>query len=102
MSWQLLDSILRHYPQLRALYEAEGIQEIQVLGYTINVHTILQGINELPMRQRQAVIYTCLMDMREVDAAKIMLPGAKSAAPVGSYKRKGLKKLVDWYYQEPS
>jgi len=98
MTWQLLDSILRHYPQFRELYECEGVEEINVAGYLINVHTVLDGIEDLPLRQRQAVVYTCLHDMREIDVAQIMLPGAKSAAPVGSYKRKGLKKLVERFY----
>lgn len=98
MTWQLLDAILRHYQEFRALREAEGIDEIAILGYRINLNDLLQGIDELPPRQRQAVFLTCIEDMREIDAAQIMLPGSRSGAPIGTYKRKALSKIVQTYY----
>lgn len=98
LSWQLLENVLRNYHEFRELYVREGIEEVQIEGFTVNVHDVLQGLEELPERQREAIELTCLRNMREVDAASIMLPDSKWSSPVGAYKRTGLQKLVDKYY----
>jgi hypothetical protein len=98
MTWGLLEQILRHYYEFRSLYEREGIEEICIRGNIVNVHDLLRGIKDLPLRQRQAVVYMCIENLREVDAAQIMLPESKWSSPVGVYKRTGLAKLVKMYY----
>lgn len=98
MTPQMLEKILRHYGEFRAVYEAEGVEEITVEGgVTVNVHDVLQGIETLPERQKQAIKLMCLLNWREVDAANAM--GLRRwTSPVSSYRRAGLQKLVDSHW----
>lgn len=95
MSWSLLESVFRNYYEFYELYTVHGLDEINVNGVCVNVHDILQGVEELPERQREAVVLMCLENYREVDAAAVMLPGSKWSSPVGAYKRAGLQKIVE-------
>lgn len=98
MDWKTLEAVLRHYQEFLELYRREGIEEIKLEGnIVINIHDVLQGIDKLPKRQQQAVRLTCLMNMREVDAARVM-GFSKWSSPVSSYKRLALQKLVELYY----
>jgi hypothetical protein len=86
MDWKTLESVLRYYQEFLELYRRDGIEEITLDGnIVINIHDILQGIDKLPKRQQQAVRLTCLMNMREVDAARLM-GFEKWSSPVSSYK----------------
>lgn len=95
-----MEAILRHYDEFRALYESQGIDEIPIGGgYTVNIHDILEGINELPKRQKTALILTCLMNLKEIDAAPLM--GFKRwTSPVSSYKKLALEKLVEKWKED--
>lgn len=95
-----MEAILRHYDEFRALYESEGIDEIPIgNGFTVNIHDILSGIDELPRRQKMALVLTCLMNMKEVDAAPLM--GFKKwTSPVSSYKKLALEKLVERWKEQ--
>lgn len=95
MTWGLLESVFRNYYEFYELYTVHGLDEINVNGVRVNVHDILKGVEELPERQRQAVVLMCLENYREVDAAAVMLPGSKWSSPVGAYKRAGLQKIVE-------
>lgn len=95
MTWGLYESILKNYYEFYELYVRNGLDEIIVSGVTVNIHDVLNGINDLPERQRQAVVLMCLENMREVDAAAEMLPGSRWSSPVGAYKRTGLSKIVE-------
>lgn len=95
-----LEAIIRHYAEFRALYEDQGIEEISLGdGLVVNIHDVLRGISKLPTRQRQAVVLTCLWNMKERDAARLM-GFDKWSAPVGAYKRLGLQKLVEMYWRD--
>ena len=98
MTPQKMEIILRHWADFRELYEATGVDELQ-LGKKIivNIHDILQDIVLLPKRQREAIQLTCLQGLREIDAAKIMGLAGRSS-PVGAYKRLGLKKLASRWH----
>lgn len=93
-----LEAILRHYYEFRELYEQHGIDEITLDdGTKVNVHDILTGIERLPKRQKTALTLTCLMGMKEVEAAPLM-GFTKWTSPVSSYKKLALEKLVSWYW----
>lgn len=96
MTPKKLEAVLRHYPEFRELYEREGVEEITLEGgFVVNIHDILDGIDRLPLRQRQALILTTLMGLREADVARLM--GLKKwSNPVGTYKHLALKKLIEW------
>lgn len=94
LTWDVLERVLRHLPEWQELYEQEGIEELTYGGVTVNIHDILDGLGELPPRQKEAIELLCLRNMRECDAAAVMLPGSTWASPVGGYKRTGLRKLA--------
>ena len=95
-----LEAILRHYAEFRELYEQDGIEEITLDdGYVVNIHDVLKGIEELPKRQRTALIITTLYNLKEVEAAPLM-GFTKWTSPVSSYKKLALEKLVQRYWSE--
>jgi hypothetical protein len=108
-----LEAILRHYCEFRELYEQDGIEEITLEdGLVVNIHDVLRGIEELPKRQRTALILTCLYNLKEVEAAPLMgfvdkvMPDGTikkgSTSPVSSYKKLALEKLVHRYWSNGS
>lgn len=96
-----LEAILRHYWEFRELYEQHGVEEIPLEdGLIVNIHDVLRGIEELPKRQRTALVLTCLRNMKEVEAAPLM-GFTKWTSPVSSYKKLALEKLVQrWWTEE--
>ena len=102
MNWKLLENIFRNYYEFKALYEETGIYEITLdNGYVVNFHDILKGIENLTPRQKEAVWLMCIEGRKEVEVAKIM-GFEKWSAPVGMYKRKALRTLVEtkWKKEE--
>lgn len=95
-----LEAILRHYVEFRELYEQDGIEEITLEdGLVVNIHDVLRGIEDLPKRQRTALILTCLYNLKEVEAAPLM-GFTKWTSPVSSYKKLALEKLVERWWSE--
>ena len=93
-----LEAILRHYCEFRELYEQDGIEEITLDdGLVVNIHDVLRGIEDLPKRQRTALILTTLYNLKEVEAAPLM-GFTKWTSPVSSYKKLALEKLVQRYW----
>lgn len=102
MTTERLEALFRNYYEFRELYETRGLEEITLDGgFVVNIHDVLRGIDELPKRQREALILTCFMGLKEIEAAPIM-GFRKWTSPVSSYKRLALKKLVEKYWSEPS
>lgn len=99
MTPQRLEAVLRHYYEFLALYEDRGIDEITMDdGTVVNILDLLRGIEELPERQKEALVLTCLMNLRERDAARIMgFP--KWSSPVGTYKKLALARLIERYWR---
>ena len=95
MTWQLLERLLNNYYEWQAIYNETGDSDLQLLnGITVNFHDILNGINGLPPRQKEAVVLSCLENRKEVEVARIM--GFENwSSPVGMYKRKALKTLCE-------
>jgi DNA-directed RNA polymerase specialized sigma24 family protein len=100
MNWKILENILRNYYEFKALYEETGIYEITLdNGYVVNFHDILKGLDSLPPRQKQAVWLMCIEGRKEVEVAKIM-GFERWSAPVGMYKRKALRTLVETRWKD--
>lgn len=102
MTWSLLEGVLKHIHEFWELYLAEGTEELVLEnGFIVNIYDmkdVLGGIQDLPDRQREAVTLICINGLKEVEAASIMLPGSKWSSPIGAYKRTGLQKLVDRFF----
>lgn len=102
MTWQVLERILNNYWEWKAVYATTGNPDLQLLnGVTVNIHDILNGIDQLPPRQRQAVVLSCLENRKEVEVAKIM-GFTRWSSQVGMYKRKALKTLCETVWAEPN
>lgn len=100
LNWKLLENILKNYYEFKALYEETGISEICLdNGFVVNYHDILEGLDSLPPRQKQAVWLMCIEGRKEVEVARIM-GFEKWSSPVGMYKRKALRKLVQTKWQD--
>jgi len=95
MTWQILERLLNNYAEWQEVYRQTGNPELQLLnGITVNIYDILNGIDRLPPRQKQAVVLSCLENRKEVEVAKIM-GFTKWSSQVGMYKRKALKTLCE-------
>jgi len=100
MTWQILERLLNNYYEWKEAYRVSGNPDLQLLnGVTVNIHDVLKGIADLPPRQKQAVILSCLENRKEVEVAKIM-GFTKWSSPVGMYKRRALKNLCDTIWAE--
>ena len=100
MTWQILERLLNNYYEWKEAYRVSGNPDLQLLNrVTVNIHDVLKGIKELPPRQKQAVILSCLENKKEVEVAKIM-GFTKWSSPVGMYKRRALKNLCDTLWAE--
>lgn len=101
MTWQLLEKILNNHHLWREVYQETLDSTLVINGMVLDYHDILEGIDRLPPRQREAVVLTCLENYKEADAARIM-GFSKWSSQVGMYKRKALKTLCDnvWNKQE--
>ena len=100
MTWQILERLLNNYYEWKEAYRVSGNPDLQLLnGVTVNIHDVLKGISDLPPRQKQAVILSCLENRKEVEVAKIM-GFTKWSSPVGMYKRRALKNLCDTLWLE--
>ena len=94
MTWQLLERILNNYHEWYEIYRYTLEPDLDINGMTINIMDILEGIDTLPPRQREAVVLTCLENRKEAEAARIM-GFTKWSSQVGMYKRRALKSLCD-------
>lgn len=100
MTWQVLERLLNNYWEWREAYRVSGNPDLQLLnGVTVNIHDVLKGIKDLPPRQKQAVVLSCLENRKEVEVARIM-GFTKWSSPVGMYKRRALKNLCDTIWLE--
>lgn len=102
MTWALLEKVLNNYYEWRAVYQQTGNPDLELLnGITINIYDVLDGIEKLPPRQKQAVVLSCLENRKEIDVAKIM-GFTRWSSQVGSYKRKALKTLCETVWKNVS
>lgn len=92
----VLRELFRNYQQFRALYETEGIDELQAPDgevYSIfDIHYLYEQRRKLPPRQRQAIELCLVQNIRESEAAVMM--GVSPTNPVAMYATSGLEKLI--------
>ena len=94
MTWQLLERIFNNYKLWESYYQETLNGDLYINGMNINFFDLLRGIEDLPTRQKQALVLTCLENHKEADAAQIM-GFTRWSSQVGMYKRKALKTLCD-------
>jgi len=96
LSVKVLRELFRNIQQFRALFEAEGIDELTAPDgevYSLFDLEYLYGeIHRLPSRQHQAIELCLVQNMRESDAALTM--GVSKTNPVAMYATSGLEKLL--------
>lgn len=92
----LLEALLKNWQSWRAILEDSGVETLVIGGEEWNFYDMLDGIKELPPRQKQALWLILIEDKRPVDVARVMFSGSKRI--VGEmavqYKDDALAKLV--------
>ena len=93
---KLLQQLLKNYYQWKAYVEDFGLTYITIEGEEWCFYDILDGLETLPPRQKEAVILMCIEDHKEWDTAKEM-GFTKWSTPVQVYRNIGLKKLLAFH-----
>jgi hypothetical protein len=92
----VLEGLLKNWQSWRAILEDSGIETLVVGGEEWNFYDMLDGIKDLPPRQKQALWLILIEDKRPVDVARKMFAGSKRI--VGEmavqYKDDALAKLL--------
>ena len=98
----ILEGLLRNWQSWRAILEDSGVETIVIGGEEWNFFDMLDGIRELPPRQKQALWMILIEDKRPVDVARTMFAGSKRI--VGEmavqYKDDALAKLLARHEQK--
>jgi hypothetical protein len=98
----LLEALLKNWQSWRAILEDSGIETLVIGGEEWNFYDMLDGIKELPPRQKQALWLILIEDKRPVDVARVMFAGSKRI--VGEmavqYKDDALAKLMARHEQQ--
>lgn len=92
----VLEGLLRNWQLWRSILEDSGVETIVISGEEWNFYDMLDGIEDLAPRQKQALWLILIEDKRPVDVARLMFAGSKRI--VGEmavqYKDDALAKLV--------
>lgn len=98
----VLEGLLRNWQSWRAILEDKGVETLLIGGEEWNFYDLLDGIKELPPRQKKALWLILIEDKRPVDVARIMFAGSKRI--VGEmavqYKDDALAKLLARHEQK--
>lgn len=73
----LLEALLKNWQSWRAMLEDSGVETLMIGGEEWNFYDMLDGIRELPPRQKQALWLILIEDKRPVDVARAMFVGSK-------------------------
>lgn len=90
---RILERVLSFYVEWRAAHETYDIEIITYRGREFHVIDVLEGIDTLPLRQREALTLTCLLGYTQDEAARLMGITGRSA-PVQQYKDAALDKML--------
>lgn len=92
----LLESLLRNWQSWRATLEDNGVETLTIEGEDWNFYDLLDGIRELPPRQKQALWLILIEDKRPVEVARIMFSGSRRIVGemAEQYKDDALRKLI--------
>lgn len=96
-----LERILKNWQTWGSLVESQGLMSIVVDGEEYHYLDMLEGLNALPPRQRQAVFYMCIEDKSEAEVADIMGFDNKNCTPIQQYKSFGLSRFLQYLDAEP-
>lgn len=92
----VLREVLRHYQAFRSVFETDGVDTLTGPdGFEISlwdVEYLVQSLSLLPPRQRQAIQFCLIENMKETDAAVRM--GVSPTNPVAMYAASGLSKII--------
>lgn len=92
----LLREVLRNYQSFQSIFETDGVDTLSGPdGFQISlwdVEYLVKNLSLLPPRQRQAIQFCLIENMKETDAAVRM--GVSPTNPVSMYATSGLTKLV--------
>jgi hypothetical protein len=92
----ILEGLLRNWQRWRSMLEDSGVETIVIGGEEWNFYDMLDGIEDLAPRQKQALWLILIEDKRPVDVARTMFAGSKRI--VGEmavqYKDDALAKLM--------
>lgn len=98
---KMLERILKNWQAWGSLVESQGLMTITVEGEEYHYFDMLEGLNSLPPRQRQAVFYMCIQDKSEAEVAKIMGFENENCTPVQQYKSFGLTRFLQYLDATP-
>lgn len=93
----VLREAFRHYQAWRSLYEAHEVDDTLVCqdgtGLSLwDVAYLIENLRMLPPRQREAIQFCFIENMKEADAAVRM--GVSRTNPVSMYANTGLTRLL--------
>jgi hypothetical protein len=100
---KLFEGMLKCYYRWKAFAEEEGLYSITIEGEEFSFFDLLDGIDTLPLRQRQALWLICIEGLKEREAAEMMgfdAPPGTTSTPVQFYKNKAIEKLVKYHDSE--
>jgi DNA-directed RNA polymerase specialized sigma24 family protein len=98
---KILQNILKSWQLWHAHIETGGSPFLTVDGEDYSFYDILDGLNSLPPRQRQAVFYMTVMDMSELQTAKTMKFKNVNITPVSQYRSLGIDRILDYLDSTP-
>ena len=93
---KLFEGMLKAYHRWKCYAEQEGLYTITVEGEEFSFFDILEGIDTLPLRQRQALWLICIEGLKEREAAELM-GYETSSTPAQFAKNEAIKKLVRYH-----
>ena len=109
---RVLREVLRHYPEYRALVNADGRHDLIEYAYwiydkrgrrkkkielTISFWDLHNRLKELAPRKREAIFYNVILDKKQADVAKLM---GITTVTVGQYVEAGTKQLATKYFSK--
>jgi hypothetical protein len=97
---KIFEGLLRHYYHWQVLAHQDGLYSITVEGEEFSFFDLLDGIETLPLRQRQALWLIVIEGMKEREAADLM-GYTGSSTPAQYQKNEAVKKLVQ-YHDSPA
>lgn len=93
----ILRELLRHYQAWRSLYEAREVDDVicSSQGFCVSLwdlEYIIENLVVLPPRQRQAIQFCLIENMKETEAARRM--GVSPTNPVAMYASSGMIRII--------
>lgn len=93
---RIFEGLLKHYYHWQVLARQEGLYSITIESEEFSFFDLLDGIETLPLRQRQALWLICIEGMKEREAADLM-GYTGSSTPAQYQKNEAIKKLVQYH-----